>query len=195
MPTDAILWSKGKALLAVGIPVDPVPYEGTDFVIGQANNALLYPGLGLGVIVSGASHVSDGMLIAAAEAVASQVDPTALGASLLPPVDDLRASSAIVALAVAKQAAKETSKRAAAEKEAERKEALLAIEHEEVPGFLWLLGEDNLRDGEAEHDRLNQLALSISEPCIAALERGGEVDPSLPHLGDQRFHGPVLAPD
>jgi len=107
MPTDAIPWSKGKALLAVGIPVDPVPYEGTDFVIGQANNALLYPGLGLGVIVSGASHVSDGMLLAAAEAVASQVDPTALGASLLPPVDDLRASSAIVALAVAEQAAKE----------------------------------------------------------------------------------------
>ncbi|MGO2747218.1 NAD-dependent malic enzyme [Microbacterium sp.] len=107
MPTDAIPWSKGKALLAVGIPVEPVPYEGTDFVIGQANNALLYPGLGLGTIVSGASHVSDGMLLAAAEAVASQVDPSALGASLLPSVDDLRASSAIVALAVAKQAMKE----------------------------------------------------------------------------------------
>lgn len=87
------------------MPVDPVPYEGTDYHIGQANNALLYPGLGLGTVVSGATHVTDGMLLAAAEAVAGQVDPTSKGASLLPPVDDLRASSATVAIAVAKQAA------------------------------------------------------------------------------------------
>lgn len=105
MPVDAVPWSKGKALIATGIPVDPVPYEGTDYHIGQANNALLYPGLGLGTIVSGATHVTDGMLLAAAEAVAGQVDPTSQGASLLPPVDDLRASSATVAVAVAKQAA------------------------------------------------------------------------------------------
>lgn len=105
MPSDAVPWTDGRALIATGIPVDPVPYKGTDFHIGQGNNALLYPGLGLGIIVSGAEHVTDGMLLAAAEAVASQVDPTALGASLLPDVDNLRASSAIVALAVAKQAA------------------------------------------------------------------------------------------
>jgi len=104
MPADAIAWSKGKALMAVGIPVAPVEFEGTRFIIGQANNALLYPGLGLGVIVSGAAHVSDGMLLAAAKAVSDQVDPSGLGASLLPPVDDLRASSATVALAVARQA-------------------------------------------------------------------------------------------
>ena len=104
MPTDAIPWSKGRALMAVGIPVPPVSYNGTDYTIGQGNNALLYPGLGLGVIASGARHVTDAMLLAAAEAVASQVNPQDLGASLLPPVDNLRASSATVAVAVAKQA-------------------------------------------------------------------------------------------
>ncbi|MEE3608902.1 NAD-dependent malic enzyme [Avibacterium paragallinarum] len=107
MPQDAIPWSQGKALIATGIPVEPVEYNGTAFHIGQGNNALLYPGLGLGVIVSGASQVTDGMLLAAAEAVASQVNPQDLGASLLPPVDNLRASSATVAVAVAKQAVKD----------------------------------------------------------------------------------------
>ena len=107
MPADAIAWSDGKALLSVGIPVPPVPYKGVNYVIGQANNAMLYPGLGLGVIVSGAKHVTDGMLLAAAEAVASQVNPQDGGASLLPPVDNLRASSATVAVAVAKQAVKD----------------------------------------------------------------------------------------
>lgn len=107
MPQDAVPWSQGKALIATGIPVDPVQYNGTDFHIGQGNNALLYPGLGLGVIVSGAKQVTDGMLLAAAEAVASQVNPQDLGASLLPPVDNLRASSATVAVAVAKQAVKD----------------------------------------------------------------------------------------
>lgn len=107
MPADAVEWTDGKALISVGIPVPPVPYKGTDYHIGQANNAMLYPGLGLGVIVSGAKQVTDGMLLAAAEAVASQVNPQDLGASLLPPVDNLRASSATVAVAVAKQAAKD----------------------------------------------------------------------------------------
>ncbi|PJG86486.1 NAD-dependent malic enzyme [Conservatibacter flavescens] len=107
MPEFAIKWSEGRGLIACGIPVPPVQYNGTHYEIGQANNALLYPGLGLGVIVSGAKHVTDGMLLAAAEAVASQVDPSELGASLLPPVDHLRASSATVAVAVAKQAVKD----------------------------------------------------------------------------------------
>lgn len=107
MPTDAVQWSDGKALISVGIPVPPVPYKGVNYHIGQANNAMLYPGLGLGVIVSGAKQVTDGMLLAAAEAVASQVNPQDEGASLLPPVDNLRASSATVAVAVAKQAVKD----------------------------------------------------------------------------------------
>ena len=107
LPSDAIPWSGGKALVATGIPVEPVSYQGTKFHIGQGNNALLYPGLGLGVIVSGARHVTDGMLLAAAQAVAGQVNPQELGASLLPPVDNLRASSATVAVAVARQAVAE----------------------------------------------------------------------------------------
>ena len=107
MPQDAIRWSNGKALVAVGIPTDPDEYDGTTYTIGQANNSLLYPGLGLGTIVSGATRVTDGMLLAAAEAVASQVEPMALGASLLPPVQNLRASSAIAAFAVAQAAARD----------------------------------------------------------------------------------------
>jgi malate dehydrogenase (oxaloacetate-decarboxylating) len=105
MPSDIIEWSRGAALVATGIPVQPVEHDGITYTIGQANNALLYPGLGLGTIVSRARHVTDGMLLAAAEAVAGQVDVSEPGASLLPPVENLRASSATVAVAVAKAAA------------------------------------------------------------------------------------------
>ncbi|MEU3518050.1 NAD-dependent malic enzyme [Streptomyces sp. NPDC006654] len=104
MPADVIAWSKGKALVAVGIPVPPVEHDGVSYEIAQANNALLYPGLGLGTVVSGASKVTDGMLLAAARAVADQVDVSAPGASLLPPVEDLRKSSAITAAAVVEAA-------------------------------------------------------------------------------------------
>ncbi|PJM96677.1 NAD-dependent malic enzyme [Streptomyces sp. CB01373] len=107
MPSDAMIWSEGRALMAVGIPVGPVEYSGVSYEIGQANNALLYPGLGLGTIVSGARHVTDGMLLAAAEAVAGQVDVSRPGASLLPPVANLRASSATVAVSVARAAARD----------------------------------------------------------------------------------------
>ena len=100
MPTDIITWSRGRALVATGLPIAPVDYEGVTYSFGQANNALLYPGLGLGTIVSGASKVTDGMLLAAAEAVAGQVDVSAPGASLLPAVENLRASSATTAVAV-----------------------------------------------------------------------------------------------
>jgi malate dehydrogenase (oxaloacetate-decarboxylating) len=107
MPHDAVPWSKGRALIAVGIPVGPVEYKGISYQIGEANNALLYPGLGLGTIVAGARHVTDNMLLAAAEAVAGQVDVSRPGASLLPPVANLKASSATVAIAVARAAAKD----------------------------------------------------------------------------------------
>ena len=60
MPADIIAWSKGKALVATGLPIPPVDYAGVRYQFGQANNALLYPGLGLGTIVSGASKVTDG---------------------------------------------------------------------------------------------------------------------------------------
>jgi malate dehydrogenase (oxaloacetate-decarboxylating) len=104
MPADVIAWSKGKALVATGIPVAPVEYDGMTYQIGQANNALLYPGLGLGTIVSSATKVTAGMLLAAAEAVAGQVDVSAPGAPLVPPVSNLRASSATTAVAVAQAA-------------------------------------------------------------------------------------------
>jgi malate dehydrogenase (oxaloacetate-decarboxylating) len=104
MPADVLAWTDGKALCAVGIPVPPVELDGTTFTIGQANNALLYPGLGLGTVISRADRVTDHMLLAAADAVASQVNSTRLGAPLLPPVDNLRASSAIVAAAVIRAA-------------------------------------------------------------------------------------------
>jgi malate dehydrogenase (oxaloacetate-decarboxylating) len=101
MPADIITWSKGQALVATGLPIAPVDYAGVRYWFGQANNALLYPGLGLGTIVAGASQVTGGMLLAAAEAVAGQADVSAPGASLLPAVENLRASSATTAIAVA----------------------------------------------------------------------------------------------
>jgi malate dehydrogenase (oxaloacetate-decarboxylating) len=105
MPADIIAWSEGKALVATGLPIPPVDYQGVRYRIGQANNALLYPGLGLGTIVSGSSKVTDGMLLAAAEAVAGQADVSAPGASLLPAVENLRASSATTAIATTQAAA------------------------------------------------------------------------------------------
>ena len=107
VPADVISWSGGKALVSTGIPIEPFEYGGVRYEIGQGNNALLYPGLGLGVIVSGAERVSAGMILAAAEAVASQVDPRPAGASLLPAVENLRASSATVAVAVVQAAIEE----------------------------------------------------------------------------------------
>ena len=105
MPANIVAWSRGQALVATGLPIPPVDYQGVRYWIGQANNALLYPGLGLGTIVSGASKVTDAMLLAAAEAVAGQADVSAPGASLLPAVENLRASSATTAIAVARAAA------------------------------------------------------------------------------------------
>jgi malate dehydrogenase (oxaloacetate-decarboxylating) len=100
MPADVIAWSDGKALVATGSPVAPVEYDGTTYTIGQANNALVFPGIGLGVVVAGAQRVTDRMLDATAKAVARHADPTAPGAGLLPDVENLRAISAVVAEAV-----------------------------------------------------------------------------------------------
>jgi malate dehydrogenase (oxaloacetate-decarboxylating) len=100
-PADLITWTDGKVLVATGSPFDPVTYRGTKYVIGQANNALVFPGIGLGVIVARASRVTDGMLSAAAHAVARLTDTSVAGAPLLPPVSELRQTSAAVAVAVA----------------------------------------------------------------------------------------------
>jgi malate dehydrogenase (oxaloacetate-decarboxylating) len=106
-PADLLTWTDGRALLATGSPFAPVTYAGTTHVIAQANNALLFPGIGLGAIVARARAISDGMFAAAARAVAGMVDVGQPGASLLPQVDDLRPVSATVAVAVAQAAAAE----------------------------------------------------------------------------------------
>jgi malate dehydrogenase (oxaloacetate-decarboxylating) len=101
---DLIEWTDGRALVATGSPFEPVQFNGTTYLIGQANNALVFPGIGLGVIAAQASRVTDGMLAAAAHAVARLTDTSALGAPLLPPVEQLRATSVAVAVAVAQAA-------------------------------------------------------------------------------------------
>jgi malate dehydrogenase (oxaloacetate-decarboxylating) len=104
VPADLLRWTDGRALVATGSPFRPVVHGGVTHRIAQANNALVFPGLGLGVAVAQASRLSDNMLAAAADAVASLSDAAAPGAPLLPPVDDLRLVSATVAVAVAKAA-------------------------------------------------------------------------------------------
>ena len=106
-PADLIAWTDGRALIATGSPFTPVTYKGITHVIGQAENAMLYPGLGLGTIVSGARLVSVGMLIAAVNALSSLVAVRLPGASLLPYVDDLRSVTVTVAVAVAEAAVAE----------------------------------------------------------------------------------------
>lgn len=103
-PEQILTWTGGRALVATGSPFAPVHVHGTTHAIGQANNALLYPGLGLGTIVARASKVTDGMILAAARAVASTANLSSAGAALLPPVHDLRAVSATVGVEVARQA-------------------------------------------------------------------------------------------
>jgi malate dehydrogenase (oxaloacetate-decarboxylating) len=105
VPADLIAWTDGRALVATGSPFDPVVGDDTTYRIAQANNALVFPGLGLGVAVARARRVSDRMLAAAADAVAGLSDATTPGAALLPPVDNLREVSATVAVAVARAAA------------------------------------------------------------------------------------------
>ena len=104
-PADLLAWTGGRALIATGSPFGPVTYQGVTYQIGPANNALIFPGLGLGALLSRARRITDHMITAAAQAVAELTDTTTPGASLLPPIDDLRATSARVALAVALAAA------------------------------------------------------------------------------------------
>jgi malate dehydrogenase (oxaloacetate-decarboxylating) len=104
VPADLLAWTEGRALVATGSPFRPVTYEGVRFEIGQANNALIFPGLGLGAIVAEATRVTDSMLSAAAHAVASRVQAAAPGAPILPPMDQLRETSVAVAVAVSRAA-------------------------------------------------------------------------------------------
>ena len=107
VPADLIRWTDGQALVATGSPFDPVEHGGVTYRIAQANNALVFPGLGLGVTVARAARITDSMIAAAAEAVAALSDARTRGASLLPPVTNLRTVSATVAIAVARATEKE----------------------------------------------------------------------------------------
>jgi malate dehydrogenase (oxaloacetate-decarboxylating) len=104
---DLITWTDGRGLIATGSPFGPVTHKGVTYVVGQLNNAMLYPGLCLGAIVSRACPISDGMFAAAASAVSSLVAVRQPGASLLPHIDDLRSVSAMVAVAVVEAAVAE----------------------------------------------------------------------------------------
>ena len=104
---DLIQWTKGKALVATGIPADPVEYQGTKYEIGQANNALVYPGLGLGALAVDAKILSDEMISVAAHSLGGIVDSSKPGAAVLPPVEKLNVFSQTVAKAVANQAIKD----------------------------------------------------------------------------------------
>ncbi|WP_314850126.1 malolactic enzyme [uncultured Solobacterium sp.] len=101
---DLITWSDGKAFVATGIPADTVSYKGVDYVIGQANNALIYPGLGLGMLASEASLLTDEMIGAAAHSLSGIIDQTQPGAPVLPPFKYVADVSIKVAEAVAKTA-------------------------------------------------------------------------------------------
>ena len=112
-PAELLDWTEGRAIVATGSPFKPVACQGISYTIAQANNALVFPGIGLGTVVARASRVTDGMLAAAAHAVAAMVDPTRPGASILPQVEAMREVSAAVASAVAQAAMREGVARAA----------------------------------------------------------------------------------
>ncbi|MCO4638424.1 malolactic enzyme [Streptococcus infantarius subsp. infantarius] len=101
---QVIEWSDGKAFVATGVPSGTASYKGVDYQIGQANNALIYPGLGLGMLASEASLLTDEMIGAAAHSLSGLVDPGQPGAPVLPPFQYVAEVSIKVAEAVAKKA-------------------------------------------------------------------------------------------
>ena len=101
---DLITWSDGKAFVATGIPSGTISYKGVDYVIGQANNALIYPGLGLGMLASEASLLTDEMIGAAAHSLSGIIDISKPGAPVLPPFKYVADVSIKVAEAVANKA-------------------------------------------------------------------------------------------
>ncbi|PSS07399.1 NADP-dependent malic enzyme like [Actinidia chinensis var. chinensis] len=102
---EAYTWSQGRAIFASGSPFSPVEYEGKVYLSGQANNAYIFPGFGLGLIISGAIRVHDDMLLAASEALAAQVTPENFDEGLIyPPFTNIRKISAHIAASVAAKA-------------------------------------------------------------------------------------------
>ena len=101
---DLLKWTAGRALVATGIPAGTINYDGVDYHIGQANNALIYPGVGFGVLAAQAKLLNDEMIAAAAHALSGIVDPDQPGAAVLPPVEKLADFSKRVAITVAQSA-------------------------------------------------------------------------------------------
>ncbi|HCY3099951.1 TPA: NAD-dependent malic enzyme [Staphylococcus aureus] len=98
---DLLKWTNGKALIGTGIPYNDIEYNGVNYSIGQANNALMYPGLGLGLIASNAKKVNQQILSAASHALGGMVNPDEPGAAVLPPVEKIHQCSRAIAKAVA----------------------------------------------------------------------------------------------
>jgi malate dehydrogenase (oxaloacetate-decarboxylating) len=107
-PADVIRWTGGRALVATGSPFDPVSFEGRTIRIGQSNNAFVFPGMGLRILVSAAREVTDGMFAAAADRLAAEIRDEDLAAgSLFPPQSELRRVQIAIAEAVVKAAREE----------------------------------------------------------------------------------------
>jgi len=108
LPEDVIRWTEGHAIVATGSPFDPVEYKGKKYTIAQCNNSYIFPGVGLGVIASHATRVTEKMFMVASEALA-ECSPLVKGAGeqLLPTLDQIREVSRTIALAVGLQAIEE----------------------------------------------------------------------------------------
>jgi malic enzyme len=104
-PVDIVAWTEGRALIATGSPFDPVPWNGRSITIGQGNNAFVFPGMGLAVLISEAREVTDSMFAAAADRLAAEIHEEDLeSGSLFPPVRDIRRVTAAIAESVVREA-------------------------------------------------------------------------------------------
>jgi malic enzyme len=150
-PSEALQHSDGRALVATGSPFDPVMFQGCKHVIGQCNNAFVFPGVGLGVLISEASRVTDSMFLAAARALAEFTTTHAASDNCLyPSLRDLRAVSRLIAFHVARTARDEGFGQSLEDKAIEA-----AIEQ-----FCWFPGYPEAEHGPHPHARHSQVPLS-----------------------------------